>query len=202
MATLITADVFILGFLLTGVMADYKESEKLPGDLAVSIGAIADECFVLWHHQQAQPAVECLHHLMDLTTSLKAWFYRREQTEALLEQVSDLGDFFAAIEPFSQANFIVRLKQEQNSISRMLVRIHTIRETSFVSSAYTMARLATFLILGGLLTLKVESWSIRISHRGYRFVLTYLMLLIRIWTTRSTTGRMERQRARSFAQAD
>lgn len=68
----------------------------------MSIGAIADECFVLWHHQQAQPAVECLHHLMDLTTSLKAWFYRREQTEALLEQVSDLGDFFAAIEPFSQ----------------------------------------------------------------------------------------------------
>lgn len=30
MATLITADVFILGFLLTGVMADYKESENLP----------------------------------------------------------------------------------------------------------------------------------------------------------------------------
>lgn len=179
MATLITADVFILGFLLTGVMADYKESEKLPGDLAVSIGAIADECFVLWHHQQAQPAVECLHHLMDLTTSLKAWFYRREQTEALLEQVSDLGDFFAAIEPFSQANFIVRLKQEQNSISRMLVRIHTIRETSFVSSAYTMARLATFLILGGLLTLKVESWYESVFLIGViGLFLTYLMLLI------------------------
>ncbi len=43
-ATIITATVFILGFLLSGVLSDYKESEKLPGELAVSMGVIADEC--------------------------------------------------------------------------------------------------------------------------------------------------------------
>ncbi len=157
-ATLITADVFILGFLLTGVMTDYKESERLPGELAVSIGAIADECSMLWRHKGAEPAADCLRQLMDLTTSLKAWFHRREQTAALLDKVSDLGDCFVALEPFTQPNFIVRLKQEQAAISRMVVRIQTIRETSFSPSAYTMARLATLLILGGLFALKIEPW--------------------------------------------
>ena len=46
-ATIITANVFILGFLLTGVLSDYKESERLPGELSISMGAIADECLLL-----------------------------------------------------------------------------------------------------------------------------------------------------------
>lgn len=37
---LISANIFLIGFLLTGVLSDYKESEKLPGDLAASIEAI------------------------------------------------------------------------------------------------------------------------------------------------------------------
>ena len=32
--TLVASTVFLLGFLLNGVLADYKESEKLPGELA------------------------------------------------------------------------------------------------------------------------------------------------------------------------
>ena len=31
--TIISANIFLIGFLISGVLADYKESEKLPGDL-------------------------------------------------------------------------------------------------------------------------------------------------------------------------
>jgi hypothetical protein len=40
---IIAANVFLMGFLLSGVLTDYKESERLPGDLACSLEAIADE---------------------------------------------------------------------------------------------------------------------------------------------------------------
>ena len=178
-ATLITANVFILGFLLTGVLADYKESEKVPGDLSASIGAVADECAVLWRHKQAEPARECLQYLLDFTAALKNWFYRRERSADLTDRISGLGDQFFALEPFTQPNFIVRLKQEQAAISRMFIRIHTIRETSFVTSAYTIARLATMLILAGLLALKIEPWYESVFLVGViGLFLSYLMLLI------------------------
>lgn len=179
-ATIITANVFIVGFLLTGVLSDYKESEKLPGDLAVSMGVIADECLLLWRHKQAAPARDCLHYMLGLTTSLKRWFCKTERTQNLMDKVSDLGDFFIAFEPFTQANFIARLKQEQSAISRMLIRIHTIRETSFISSGYTMAKMATGLVLIGLLSIKIHPWYESVFLVGViAWFLSYLILLIK-----------------------
>jgi len=43
---IVTANIFLLGFLIAGVLSDYKESEKFPGDLASSIETIVDECII------------------------------------------------------------------------------------------------------------------------------------------------------------
>ncbi len=178
-ATIITADVFILGFLLSGVMSDYKESERLPGDLATSIGVIADECLLLWRHKSAAPARACLEHVAELTGSLRRWFNRTERTARVAEEVNRLGDYFAALEEYTAANYLVRLKQEQSAISRMLVRVHTIRETTFVSSGYMMARLVTASVLLGLLVIKVEPWYESVFLVGViGWLLSYLILLI------------------------
>ncbi len=85
--------------------------------------------------------------MVDLVASFKRWFYKTERTQVLSEKISALGDHFFLLEPFTQANFIVRLKQEQTAITRMLTRMHTIRETSFAASGYTMAVIATVLVL-------------------------------------------------------
>jgi hypothetical protein len=44
--SIVAANVFLLGFLLAGTLADYKESERLPGELASSIESLADECLI------------------------------------------------------------------------------------------------------------------------------------------------------------
>ncbi len=178
-ATVITANVFILGFLLSGVLADYKESERLPGELSISLSVIADECLLLWESKQAAPAREGADRVLELVTSLKHWFWHTERTQALTARISDLGRTFVQLEPFTQANFIVRLKQEQYAILRMVTRVHTIRETSFVSSGYTMARLATALVIIGLLVIKVSPWYESAFLVGViAWFLTYLIFLI------------------------
>ena len=42
----LTAGVFLLGFLLAGTMADYKEAEKIPAELASTLETL-EEIFVL-----------------------------------------------------------------------------------------------------------------------------------------------------------
>src|SRR5690349_24410620 len=44
---LVAANVFLLGFLLAGTLADYKEAEKLPGEIAASLETICDEALLV-----------------------------------------------------------------------------------------------------------------------------------------------------------
>jgi hypothetical protein len=41
--SLVAGAIFLIGFLLAGVLSDYKESEKLPGELVASLKTLSDE---------------------------------------------------------------------------------------------------------------------------------------------------------------
>ncbi len=152
----VTANIFILGFLLAGVLADYKESEKLPGELATSIETIFDECLIIYKNKNAKPAEDCLNHVLNLINSINDWFHKKERTRTIMDKLSEFNDFFLAFESLTQANFIVRLKQEQSAIRRMLIRIHSIRETSFVMGGYAIAEAITVLLVIGLIFVKID----------------------------------------------
>ena len=42
-SSLVAATVFLLGFLLNGVLSDYKESEKLPGEISSALYLLSKE---------------------------------------------------------------------------------------------------------------------------------------------------------------
>jgi hypothetical protein len=53
---IISANIFLIGFLISGVLVDYKESEKLPGDLAASLETMADEGLIIYKNKKSQEA--------------------------------------------------------------------------------------------------------------------------------------------------
>jgi hypothetical protein len=170
---IIAANVFLMGFLLSGVLGDYKESERLPGELACSLEAIADEARTLYRTKQAPAARQCCEHLLGLTFSIKEWFHKRQRTRDVIDKLEGLDDFFVAFESLTQANFIVRLKQEQSTIRRVLVRVRTIRETSFISSGYMVAETVTLLLIFGLILSKIDPFYESLFFVG---VITFLLV--------------------------
>jgi predicted membrane chloride channel (bestrophin family) len=177
---IIAANVFLMGFLLSGVLGDYKESERLPGELACSLEAIADEALAIHKAKQAPAAKECFLHVLGLVGDIKDWFYKKQRTRDVMMKLDGLGDFFAAMEPLTQANFIVRLKQEQSNVRRILVRIHTVRETSFISSGYMVAEATTLMLVIGLVLAKIDPFYESLFFVGViTFLLVFLNLLIR-----------------------
>src|SRR5512137_2926939 len=52
--SLIAATTFLIGFLISGVISDYKESEKLPGELASSLEVIYDEAYILHKNKKSK----------------------------------------------------------------------------------------------------------------------------------------------------
>ena len=172
---IVAANVFLMGFLLSGVLSDYKESERLPGELGACLENLAQEVSAIRFAKPEAKVGPCLILLSQLSRDILAWFYKKHRTTELLEHVNGLTPQFAAMEQWTQATLVARLKQEQSNLRRNLMRIHTIRETSFVSAGYLLADITTGLLCVGLVLAKIEPFS---ESLFFVSVISYLMIFL------------------------
>jgi hypothetical protein len=177
---IIAANVFLMGFLLTGVLSDFKESERLPGELGACLENLAQEVSGI---RMARPEADvgpCLVLLSELSGGILDWFHKRHPTAELLEHVNALTPQFAVMEQWTQGTLVARLKQEQSNLRRTLIRIHTIRETSFVSAGYLLGDVITVFLCLGLILAKIEPFYESLFFVGViSYLMIFLLMLIR-----------------------
>jgi hypothetical protein len=178
--SLIAGTTFLLGFLITGVISDYKESEKIPGDMAAGIEALYDEIYILDKNNGSETTRNFLKFHREFLGSIIDWFYRRERTQNIMAKLHKMDDHFAAIESMIQPNFLTRMKHDQSNIRRMVIRVDNIRDLSFVQSAYAIVELLAFFVIVGLLILKVEPFYESLFFTMLvSFMLVYMIFLIK-----------------------
>jgi len=178
--SMIAATIFLFGFLVNGVISDYKESEKLPTEIAASMETIYDEARIIRINKKSKEVEEFIaFHKMFIDSVLK-WFYAKERTNSILNKISDMNNHFAKLENQTQPAFMSRLKQEQNNIRKMVIRINNIRDLSFVESAYAVLEALVVLLLIGLVLLKLEPFYESLFFVSIvSFVSLYMLFLIR-----------------------
>jgi len=178
---LISANIFLIGFLITGTLSDYKESEKLPSDIASSLETLADEGLIIYRNKKAPEAKKYVSRLLEFNNVLIDWFNEKKSTKEVLSKVGEFNHDFLAFEALTQANFIVRLKQEQNSIRKLVNRIHTIRTTSFLATGYVIAEIITVATIIGLIFIRIHQ-DVRESlfFTGFvGYILIYMIFFIK-----------------------
>lgn len=179
-STLVAANVFLLGFLISGVLPDYKESEKLPADIAASLDVLFDECRALYLDKKVREARDIILHTRELSLMLDRWFHERLSTSEVMKNIRAYAELFTALEPHTQANFLVRLKQEVSSMRRMILRIRNIRTIHFTGTAYAVAELFTILVVCSVLVVEAGSFIESLFITGLiTYVLAYMLFLIR-----------------------
>lgn len=177
---IVAANIFLMGFLLSGVLADYKESERLPGELGASLQNFAQEVRAMGLVRREAGVEPCLRELAVLAGELLDWFHKRKRTAELLDRVDALTPHIAALEAVSQATLVARLKQEQGNVRRALIRARTIRETSFVAAGYLLADLTTTLLCIGLVLSRIEPFHESLFFVGViSWLMVFLLMLIR-----------------------
>lgn len=177
---IVAANVFLMGFLLNGVLSDFKESERIPGELSACLENLAQEVRGIRIAKPEAKVGPCLILLSQLNQDILSWFHKKHRTAELMEHVNELTPQFAAMEQWSQATLVSRLKQEQSNLRRTLVRTHTIRETSFVSSGYILADIITIFLCVGLILVKIEPLYESLFFVGViSYLMIYLLMLIR-----------------------
>jgi hypothetical protein len=177
---IVAANVFLMGFLLSGVLTDYKESEKLPGELAACLENLAQEIRGAGVGKPEVGIGRALAAVSGLANGLVEWFYKRTDTEFLLAQLDELTVVFADLEPRIQVAYLTRFRQEQGNFRRTIMRIEVIRETSFVAAGYLLANVITLLLCLGLVLASLDPFYESLFTSGViAFMLIFLLMLIR-----------------------
>ncbi|HPN54575.1 MAG TPA: hypothetical protein PLB52_01440 [Candidatus Moranbacteria bacterium] len=178
--SLIAATTFLIGFLITGVISDYKESEKIPGDMAAGLESIHDEIYILDKNKGNESTKKYLNFYKAFLNSIIDWFYRKEKTKNILVKLHQMDDYFSELESIIQPNFLARMKNEQGNIRKMIIRVDNIRDLSFIQSAYAIVESLAFFVITGLLILKVEPFYEALFFTMLvSFLMVYMIFLIK-----------------------
>jgi predicted membrane chloride channel (bestrophin family) len=179
--SLVGATIFLIGFLISGVLSDYKESEKIPGEITSALKNILDDSLTLKHQCSEETYQNFITFQKSFANNIKSWLYKEISTSALLNQINDLNAIIIQLDKNGvQGNYLIRIKNEMSTIRKNLLRIETIRETDFISSAYAIVESMAFVISAGLIFIKIEPFFAALFFTVLvTFLIIYMIILIK-----------------------
>ncbi len=180
LAGAIAAEVFILGFLLSGTAGDFKEAERLPGEISASLETMADECLITYADLQLPEARGALQQLIRISTAIRTWLVQDVGFDELMGEIRALNGPFRVMAPAIQAGFTTRLKSEQASVRKTVLRMDTMRRTSYVAAGYLIAEVTAVLLSAVLILTDLVDLAPTLCLVGLiSYLLFYLVGLIR-----------------------
>jgi hypothetical protein len=145
--TLITAfiggAIFTIAIIFAGTLTDYKESEKIPGEIATSIRTfysdldlirVPDKTLVRRMQENTAALMRCIN------TNFRNNVWSMEKMGSAIDTLN--ADIAKLVDLNVAPNYVIKLKTEMTNIDRVSHRVKTIAETSFIPAAYAISELA------------------------------------------------------------
>jgi len=154
---IVTGGMFLIGFMLAGTMSDYKESEKVPAEMASILETIEETVRL---GSQYKPGIDLAVHrrtLLALTDCLVSWFKRECHFELVTGRINDLTGIALNLEQAGAGPIGSRVSGEQHNLRKLFNRANVIRNTHFLSTGYALMQVLTFVVIGLLLVAKFDS---------------------------------------------
>ena len=172
--------IFTIAIIFSGVLADYKEAEKIPGEMAASIKSLYRDVGTALK-ADASLAGETRKHIKQMVEVIVGNFQgnRWSLTEINAELDKLDADINALYDKGLPPPVIVKMRNELATIEKLANRVEIIMETQFIPAAYHISIASTALVLLIVLFTKMDPVYVSILLYGaVSFVLTSLLLLI------------------------
>lgn len=176
--SVISSVIFVIGFLLSATIADYKESEKIPSEFSSIIENMYEDAKAV-HATYPKFNLETFRqNLFDILAAFREG--TRENRHGARQEIRELNETFIEMEAAGvPANFIVKLKQQQAQLMRSLFRINYIQKIRFIPSAFILARSLVVIIVVLLLLTNVDPYYSGLILTGIiSFIMIYMNILI------------------------
>jgi len=138
-SAVVTGTFFVIGFLLSATISDYKESERIPAEFSSVIENIYEDAESTHALYPKFDLEKIRSQLLEIAKSF-ANDVRRKKHSAHIA-VHELSSSFIDMENAGvPANFIVKLKQQQAQLTRVIFRVDYIQKIQFIPSATILVR--------------------------------------------------------------
>lgn len=178
LAPILTGISVILGLMLTGVITDYKEAEKLPAAISRALNDL-DGIGRRGLHRVDEDASAAHKRVLRLTEVVHDWFYGRASNDELWLAQSDMGELILDLDRKNVPDYYLhRLLRVNSDLGAALSRVQVIRDTDFISAGYALMEL---LVGSVIVTLSVVLFSTPLIGfcitGGLTLIYAYLVML-------------------------
>jgi hypothetical protein len=154
---ILTSGVFLIGFLLAGTMADYKEAEKLPADLSVTLETL-EEIFVLAATDRPGLDVGALRReVLALTDAIRDWLVRKCSTDQVYAAMTRFSEVLQQLERAGAGPYASRAVPQLLAVRRSVSRVDVIVRTGFLPPAYALLEVLIVMIISLMMIARFRS---------------------------------------------
>jgi len=145
-SAVLTAGAFLIGFMLAGTMSDYKESEKLPSELATTLETI-DDLIVVSTRKSVFDAAAARRDLAAVAERVLDWLTRRAPLAAVHDAIEAMNVHFQAMDEAGATAHANRSIVFMNAVRRIVGRMDVIVRTGFLASGYAILEVVVVAVL-------------------------------------------------------
>ncbi|GAB4124202.1 MAG: hypothetical protein OHK0045_11090 [Raineya sp.] len=157
MALVVSAGVFLIGFMLAGTMADYKESERIPGEIASALESIEETCLNLAEKANFSKK-KVFENCQYLAQQIDDWFLKKVKEE---EMFASLSEFNVLINDLDKVGatppVLARVFNEMSTLRRVLTRSSVISRTGFLATGYALLEVLLVVMAVVMLIIKFKN---------------------------------------------
>lgn len=148
-ALVLTGGIFLIGFMLAGTMADYKESEKLPAELAAQLETLEDslEHAIAVNKTPIQRSAVLGAH-REMARGIHGWLLRRKTQEDVFESLHDVALMLQDLEKHgAHGGAVGKMTGDVDKIRKAVSRLAVISRTGFLATGYALLEMLIALII-------------------------------------------------------
>lgn len=176
----VTGGVFLIGFMLAGTIADYKESEKIPSELACAIETIEDTLLLGHSFKGGYDLSDVRKQLNEVTESIINWFKHGGSEEEVFRRINSISNIALTLEKAGVGAIAARISGEQHNLRKLFSRVNVIKKTNFLSTGYALLEVLILVIIALMLISKFENETISIIIISFLTqIFVYMIRLIR-----------------------
>jgi hypothetical protein len=157
MALVISAGVFLIGFMLSGTLADYKESERILGEIASALESIEETCLNL-AEKVSYPKDTVLKYCQEIAICIDNWFLKKASDEQMFASLQNFNNLLNDLDKQGATPpVLARVFNELASLRRTLIRTSVISRTGFLTTGYVLLEVLLVVTSATMLIIKFKN---------------------------------------------
>jgi len=148
-AAVLTGTALVMGLMLSGVIADYKEAEKLPSAVGVYFSFFED--YAVRGLNIANVDASWVHgRLVSVAHAINEWFFARKTNDELWSVYRENMNYIAdqVANSGTKSQYITQTNNANNNIRNTLERIAVIRNTNYLPAGYVLLQVLVVITFG------------------------------------------------------